>query len=297
MQTEKRYVIITPVRDEEKYVAETIRSVASQTIRPLEWVIVDDGSRDRTGEIIDRFGREYSWIRPIHRRDRGCRKPGGGVIEAFHDGYESLSEKDWDFIVKLDADLSFDFEYFERCFERFAADPSLGIGGGAVWSRIAGQWINDGHKDPEFHVRGATKIYRRACWERISPLVKAPGWDTIDEVKANMHGWVTRTFRELKLLQMKVTGVADGNWHTCFKNGLANYVTGYHPIFMLGKCVKRAFETPPIVASLALLFGFCSGYLKGIPQVQDSDMIRYMRQEQIRCLLQRPSLYSPRSLH
>jgi poly-beta-1,6-N-acetyl-D-glucosamine synthase len=288
----KRYVIVTPVRDEENYIAETIRSVLSQTIRPLEWVIVDDGSKDRTAEIIDRFGEAYSWIKTIHRNDRGFRKSGGGVIEAFYDGYQSLSEKDWDFIVKLDGDLSFDPEYFEKCFGRFSDDPRLGIGGGTVWSRIAEQWINDGHSDPEFHVRGATKIYRRACWDKISPLVKAPGWDTIDEVKANMYGWATRTFPDVKLAQLRGTGLEDGRWHTWFKNGLANYVTGYHPIFMLGKCVKRALGTPPFLASLALLFGFCSGYLKGIPQLQEPQAISYLRLQQVRRLLMRPSIYS-----
>ena len=292
MQPEARYVIITPVRDEEKYVAETVRSVLSQTIRPLEWVIVDDGSRDQTGAIIDPFAQRYPWIKKIQRADRGFRKSGAGVIDAFCDGYDAIGQMDWDFIVKLDADLSFAPAYFEGCFDRFAAEPKLGIGGGVVWSRIDGMWVNDGRNDPGFHVRGATKIYRRACWDQVGPLVKAPGWDTIDEVKANMLGWATRAFPDLKVVQMKATGAADGFWHTCFKNGLANYVTGYHPVFMLGKCFKRAFGTPPLVASVGLWLGFCSGYVRGIPRVEDRQVVRYVRQQQIRFLLQRPSIYT-----
>src|SRR5271170_928945 len=107
-----RYVIITPVRDEEKYIEVTIESVVRQTTRPVEWMIVDDGSVDLTGEIIDRYAAQYSWIRVVHRANRGFRKSGGGVMEAFYDGFNALQCKDWEFIVKLDGDLSFAAEYF-----------------------------------------------------------------------------------------------------------------------------------------------------------------------------------------
>ena len=122
-----KYVVVTPVRDEEKYIGATIESVCHQTTLPAEWVIVDDGSTDRTGEIIDRYAARSSWIRIIHRANRGFRKSGGGVVEAFHDGLNALQCKDWDFIVKLDGDLSFAPEYFEKCFEYFLAEiPNSG---------------------------------------------------------------------------------------------------------------------------------------------------------------------------
>ena len=101
-----RYVIITPIRDEEKFIEATIASVQGQTVQPAEWVIVDDGSTDRTGEIIDRYAAQLPWIRVVHRVNRGFRKSGGGVMEAFYDGYNALHCSDWDFIVKLDGDLT-----------------------------------------------------------------------------------------------------------------------------------------------------------------------------------------------
>ena len=115
-----RYVIVTPIRDEEKLIEATIASVQAQTVQPAEWVIVDDGSTDRTGEIVDRYASQLPWIRVIHRVNRGFRKSGGGVMEAFYDGYQALQCGDWDFIVKLDGDLSLPRDYFERCFEHFA---------------------------------------------------------------------------------------------------------------------------------------------------------------------------------
>lgn len=285
------YLIITPVRDEVLYIGKTIESVTCQTIIPSQWIIVDDGSTDGTSKLLDASADRISWIKVIHQVDRGCRVAGGGVVEAFYAGYSVVSEQNWDFIIKLDGDLSFAPDYFEQCFKLFEAEKQLGIGGGTVFQLENGQLRVDSVGDPLFHVRGATKIYRRACWEKISPLIKAPGWDTIDEVKANLYGWTTRTFSDLKVIQLKPTGGANSNWGNWFKNGRANYVTGYHPLFMLLKCVKRAFHKPILLESIALLAGFCSGYILRIPQVPDIEAIRYLRQQQINRLLLRPSIY------
>jgi biofilm PGA synthesis N-glycosyltransferase PgaC len=291
MTNKIKYSIITPVRDEVLYIEKTLGSVLSQTILPFQWIIVDDGSSDGTSEILDAQTSCANWIKVIHRENRGVRAAGGGVMEAFYAGYSELNNENWDFIVKLDADLSFPPDYFEQCFKIFEAEAGLGIGGGTVCRLEHGLLKIDSEGDPPFHVRGATKIYRRACWEKIKPLVIASGWDTIDEVKANLHGWSTRTFADIKLIQHKATGDADGFWRDRFKNGRANYITGYHPIFMLAKCVKRALRKPVFLESLALLAGFCSGYLKGVPQMQDDEVIRYLRQQQIRFLLHQPCIY------
>ena len=284
------YIVITPVRDEVLHIGKTIASMIHQTILPCEWIIVDDGSTDGTGDVLDRHAAQTSWIKVIHRKNRGYLHAGGGV-EAFCAGYAAVSDKNWDFIVNLDGDLSFPPEYFEACFEQFRSDPKLGIGGGTVCQLRNGELEVELHRRSPFHVRGATKIYRRDCWDQICPLVKGPGWDTIDEVKANLRGWTTRTFAKVKLIQHKPTGGSYGDWNNWFRNGLANYITGYHPLFLLGKCIKRALRRPPSIESIGLLAGFCSGYLKRIPQVQDIDAIRYLRKQQIRRILFRPSIY------
>jgi len=134
-----RYVVITPVRDEKKHIESTIESMRGQTVLPTEWVVVDDGSTDGTSEVLDRAASELPWIHVIHRANRGFRKNGGGVMEAFRDGYASLHCSDWDFIIKLDADLTFSPDYFQRCFEHFENEPSLGIGGGEIHHEIDGK--------------------------------------------------------------------------------------------------------------------------------------------------------------
>ncbi|MBI5584179.1 MAG: glycosyltransferase family 2 protein [Deltaproteobacteria bacterium] len=291
MKDSTSYIIVTPVRDEEAHIGKTLETVAGQTIPPREWVIVDDGSNDQTGDIIDRFATRRPWIQTGHCPDRGFRKAGGGVIAAFSEGLRRITCQEWEYIVKLDGDLSLEPDYFERCLERFSRDPRLGIGGGKVYSVANGDLFDDSPGDPPFHVRGATKIYRRACWQQIQPLVPAPGWDTIDEVKANMLGWTTQTFGDIHLIQLKATGGADGNWRNWFKNGRANYITGYHPFFMFLKCLKRSVRKPPVLGAVALWAGFCSGYLRRVPQVPDPEVIRFLRQQQLRRLALRPSIY------
>jgi glycosyltransferase involved in cell wall biosynthesis len=286
------FVIITPVRDEVRHVHETIQAVKAQTVVPAQWILVDDGSTDGTGPLLDRHAAETPWMRVIHRPNRGRRSAGTGVMEAFYLGYSAVTYTAWDYLVKLDGDLSFASDYFERCFALFDADPTLGIGGGAVCQYEHGVLRVDSKGDPPFHVRGATKIYRRGCWEAISPLVAAPGWDTIDEVHANHSGWTTQTFSDLIVVQHKPTGGAEGAFRNAFKNGRANYISGYHPAFMVAKCVRRSVTRPLVLGSVALFAGYLSGYLKGIPQAAQPQVIRYLRRQQVRRLLHLPSIYA-----
>ncbi len=286
-----RYLVITPARNEAENIPHTIRSMVGQTLRPYRWVIVNDGSTDTTGAIIDAAAREHDWITAVHRPDRGYRKQGGGVVETFYDGYARGTTEPWEFLLKFDADLSFEPDYFARCLRKFAEEPKLGIGGGMISHEVAGRLVSESPGDPAFHVRGATKIYRRECWEAIGGLLQAPGWDTIDELKANMLGWTTRTFADIPLRHHRYTGSADGTWKNVVKFGLANYITGYHPLFMLVKCCKRAVQPPYGVGAAGLAWGFCKGYLQGVARVPDPELIRYVRRQQLNKLLLRPSLW------
>ncbi|MBX3744427.1 MAG: glycosyltransferase [Verrucomicrobiae bacterium] len=286
------YVVITPARNEEANLERLIGCLAAQSIRPSRWVVVDDGSTDRTPAILEAATRTHPWIQSVRRQDRGHRKPGAGVVEAFYDGYGLVEDFPRDFIVKLDGDLSFDPDHFAACFAEFDKEPRLGIAGGAVWTLQDGTLLNDGAGDPPFHVRGATKIYRQACWHDIGGLIRMTGWDTFDEIKANSLGWTTRTLAHLRVIQHRQTGGADGSWRNWFKNGRANYVVGYHPVFMFAKCCRRIFQRPFVLAAAALWSGYTTGYLTSAPRVGDLPAIRFLRNQQFRALLGRPSFWS-----
>lgn len=284
-----KYVVITPVRDEERFIQDLYRAMTSQTVRPAEWIIVDDGSTDRTGSLIDGFASENTWIRAVHRANRGFRKNGGGVVEAFNDGLKQLECTDWEFIVKFDGDLVPAPDYFERCFDRFHRDDKLGVGGGMIYHILDGKECDD--PCPRFHVRGATKIYSRACWEAIGGFWQAPGWDTIDEVKAQMLGWTSESFMDIKLLHQRLTGTAESPWADAVKSGLARYVAGYHPLFMLASCGARVFRKPYFIGSTALLVGYLKGYFKKVPQVSDPALIQFVRDQQMRRLVGRKTVF------
>ena len=215
-------------------------------------------------------------------------------MEAFHDGQARLHGIAWDFIAKLDGDLSFEPDYFERCLGEMLGDRQIGIAGGTCCVVRDGVLEPEFAGEPGFHVRGPSKIYRRECFERIGGLVAATGWDTIDLVKANMLGWTTRTFAHIHLEHRRPTGGAYGSWANWSKNGLANYITGYHPAFMLCKCLKRALGRPSmdrLKEVLGLAHGYLRGYCQRYPRVGDRAMIRYVRAQQWRALTLRRSLW------
>jgi glycosyltransferase involved in cell wall biosynthesis len=274
-----RYVLVTPVRDEETYLPLTIESVVRQTIPPVEWVIVNDGSKDNTAKIIDEAAQRFSWIKGIHRKDRGYRKWGAGIIEAFYDGFHALTCTEWEFMCKLDGDLSFDSGYFEATFRKFAECPKLGIGGGVLYHVHNGRRTLERH--PTFHVRGGVKIFRRACWDALGGLWVGPGSDTADEVKANMLGWSSLSFSDLEIQHHRWTGATLGLWGGAAKNGKTDYVCGYHPIFLLAKAAVRLSQRPFIVGSLALVYGYMAAYLQGMPRVDDPELIRYLQRQQL----------------
>lgn len=286
------YIVVTPVRNEQEYLQSTIDSMTGQSVRPSQWVIVDDGSTDNTREIALAAARIEPWISVVTRSDRGFRQAGGGVMDAFYHGFGAVESLPWGALVKLDGDLSFSKNYFEQCLKRFESDPKLGIAGGTICKEVNGVLEAESKIDPVFHVRGATKVYRRECWHGIGGLIRAPGWDTVDEVKANMLGWRTCTFPDLKLVHHRPAGQAYGRWNDLIKNGRANYVAGYHPVFMFVKSIRRLFERPYVIGGCGLWLGFMGGYLKRTPRVPEPEVIRYFRQQQVNRMLGRKSLWS-----
>lgn len=283
------YIIITPVKDEEKYIEFTIKSMLKQTIKPLQWAIVDDGSTDNTAKIIKTYAEKHPWIKGVYGKDQGQRMPGVRHIKAFYQGLSALDVKEWDYIVKLDGDLSFEKDYFENCFMRFHDKPKLGIGGGVILNVSDDKLIPEKH--PLFHIRGATKIYKRECWEAIGGIVVSQCYDTVDEVRANMMGFQTRSFTDIELIHHRYTGSAYGKWGSSVKNGMANYLSGYHPLFMIVKCGKRFLQNPYSIDALGLGYGYIKGYVKNIPKAVDSETIKYLRRQQLRRLVFLPSIW------
>lgn len=257
----RRYVVVSPVKDESRFVERTLRSMAAQTHRPERWVIVDDASSDGTLPIVESFAREHAWIRVVRRQQRGAREPGAAVMHAFYAGLALAREVDHDYVVKLDCDVDLPPDYFGRILHAFDARPRLGIASGVYLEEGQAGWTPI--RMPEYHAAGACKVIRRRCFDEIGGFVSARGWDTVDEIRARSAGWATTHFPDLEFLHLKPEGSGIGSVRTCVLHGDVHYVTGGGLLFLAFKCAHRmVVGKPPVVGGLAIAYGYLRAALR-----------------------------------
>ena len=259
----RKYVIIMPSRDEARFIERTIACLARQTIPPEECVIVDDGSTDATGRIADKAAAEYPWLQVVHRPNRGARAVGGGVIEAFYSGFEVLRRDDYDYICKMDADITLRPDYFQRIIEKMEGDPQLGAASGKVFNPTKGEPFEERIIDEQ--VSGAAKFYRREAFEQIGGFVQAVMWDGIDFHRARMLGWKTRSFRddELKIMHYRLMGSSHRNvFHGRLRWGRGQWFMGTHPLYILASGIYRFAERPWVVGGLFIIMGYFDAMLR-----------------------------------
>jgi poly-beta-1,6-N-acetyl-D-glucosamine synthase len=279
------YVAVTPARDEEILLPGLIASLSNQTCPPSLWIVIDDGSSDKTAEIMEQAAREHEWIE-VHHLERSRPRAAGGesVIMSF------LRPEVWrcyDFILRLDADLTFEPTVISQLLREFARESRLGIAGATLYEHSEEGWSES--RQPSFHTRGALKMYSRDCFAAIGGLDSGLGWDTLDEARAMMHGYHTRSFRHIRARHHRAQGSAEGLLRGRLAAGRAAYRIGYSPAFMLARSVHRMFQTPMIVGSAALLAGYMEGYLRGLPKAASPDLQRFIREQQFSRLLGRES--------
>ncbi|MCL5292851.1 MAG: glycosyltransferase family 2 protein [Actinobacteria bacterium] len=265
-----------------------MRSVASQSILPEKWVIVDDGSTDRTAEIVKDYETRCDFITLVSRPQSSdeAKVKDRLVIaappRAFNYGLKYLKDERFDFIVKLDGDLSFDNDYFERLFKEFDKNPQLGMASGiARFPSKKGFWTS---WIPEDHALGASKIYRKECFQDIGGIEEVLGWDTIDELKAQLAGWDSKSFRDIVLTHWRLMGSSAGIIRGKVRHGFTNYYLGYHPVYMLARVARRSTEKPYIIGSLAMLWGYIKGYIWRYEQIEATDIKEYLRKQQLKAL-------------
>lgn len=280
--TSVEYLVISPVRNEAAFLQRTIESMLAQSILPKLWVIVDDGSTDGTPDIVAEAAKRYDWIRLHVRADRGERKVGGGVVEAFYDGLSLVNVDDYDYLCKLDGDLEFGPTYFERLFEKFNEEPRLGTASGKSWIRVDGRLIPERTGD-EFS-QGQSKLYRVACFKDIDGFVREVMWDGIDCHRCRMCGWKARSFsdEELKFIHLRPMGSSFKSiFHGRLRWGRGQYFMGTHWLYALAIATYRMFERPFIVGGLCILAGYILGFLRRIPRYDDPEFRRHLQRWQL----------------
>lgn len=280
---ELTYVLITPARNEEGFIEQTIQSVVAQTVLPRKWVIVSDGSTDRTDEIVKKYSAEHSWIELVRmpeHRDRHF----GAKVQCFNAGLDNLRGKNFDIIGNLDADIAMGEDYFQFLLAKFAAAPKLGVAGTPF---VEGTVSYDYRFTAVEHVSGACQLFRRECFEQIGGYVPVPGGgiDWIAVTTARMKGWQTRTFVERVCRHLRPMGTASaGRLRANFKLGRQDYYLGGHPLWQLFRACYQMGRKPYLFGGLLLLAGYGSAWITRIERPVSPELIRFHQREQMQRL-------------
>jgi poly-beta-1,6-N-acetyl-D-glucosamine synthase len=278
------YAIITPARNEAARIKLTIEAVASQTHPPSRWIVVDDGSTDDTARIIEAQLQRLPYLRLVRRGDRGFDAVGGGVVAAFNDGMKAL-DADVPYFGKLDADIEVGADYFERLVGILDEEPRLGIASGQNYLRGS-----DGRLRIERHLRfhpvGGARLYRKEAFADIGGLVESPGWDSLDVLRARMHGWLTRTYDELEVIHVRQMGTRGALRDGVRRRGRAAYLLGYSPLYMAARVGWFAMtQRPRPQHAWWLLSGYVKAAAKREERIVTGEEMRWMRRFQNRSLI------------
>ena len=288
ISTSPRLLVISPVKDEAKYLERTIHSMVAQEVRPTRWIIVDDGSSDRTGPIADAAAAKHDWIEVVHRVGTAQRRVGPGVIEAFYDGLSHADISEFDFICKLDGDLEFQPGYFAEMFRRFAANPRLGTASGKAYIPIRDQFVLERSSDEISH--GIAKLYRRECFEEIGGFVREVMWDGIDCHRCRMLGWDAVSFNdpELAILHLRQMGSSFKSvYHGRLRWGRGQFFMGTHPIYIFGIAVYRTLERPWVLGGLCILLGYLEAAIRRQRRYEEPGFRSFLHHWQMTELSQR----------
>jgi GT2 family glycosyltransferase len=276
-----KYVLITPARNEADFLSLTIESVLAQRVRPLKWVIVSDGSTDGTDDIAARYASANPWIELLRLPERKERNF-AGKAHAFNAGYAKLRTLDYDVVGNLDADISFDAEYFGYLLERFGDDAKLGVAGTPF--REEGKPIYDYRFVNIEHVSGACQLFRRQCFEEIGGYVPVKGGcvDHIAVLSARMNGWKTRTFVEKVCYHHRSMGTAQaGPLKARFRNGAKDYAIGNHVAWEVFRTAYQMTKRPYVVGGLMVGMGYFWAMLRRRERPISTELVRFQRREQI----------------
>jgi poly-beta-1,6-N-acetyl-D-glucosamine synthase len=277
------YVLITPARNEEAFIEQTVRSVIGQTVLPRRWVVVSDGSTDGTNEIVRKYASQHRWMELVILPAR-TERHFAGKVHAFNAGYERVRSLQYEILGSLDADVTFDCDYFEFLLDRFAGDPELGLAGTPFREGTVQYDYRFSRKE---HVSGACQLFRRECFESIGGYVplNGGGIDLVAVVTARMRNWKTETFTEKFCVHHRPMGSAKHRIvEATFKSGYGDYLLGVHPLWQLFRSAYQMSRKPVLLGGAVLWAGYMWAMLKRPQRQVTREFVRFRRKEQKRWL-------------
>jgi poly-beta-1,6-N-acetyl-D-glucosamine synthase len=278
-----RHVVIIPARNEAAHIGATLRSILDQTEPPDCIYVVDDGSSDETSAIVSDLARCHPLVRLLRLPDRGHRRMGSGVVDAFRSAYEECKAEEFTYVSKIDADQILPPRHFEVLLGFLDEHPDYGAAGGVPYDQVGGKWRR--WRMPDSHVPGPLKTMRRAAYDAIGGFVPSLGWDILDEVKMRSLGYRTGHLEQLKVLHLRPHASAEGMLRGKAQWGEGAYVIGSHPLFVLARAFYRMWEPPYVIGGIAMLWGYCKAAAQRLPHVASPDLMETLRREQLHRLL------------
>jgi glycosyltransferase involved in cell wall biosynthesis len=282
MKSACSYVLVTAAYNEDRLIEQVLCSIVSQTIPPAKWVIVSDGSTDRTDDIVRRYAAEHDFIQ-LHRITEDHARNFAAQVNAINCGLSLVNDIDYDFVGNIDADITLEPDYFERLLEKFTQNPKLGLGGGAVYERSGNGSFAERRGNNVTSVAHACQLFRRECFDRMGaaylPLPYG-GPDHHAEIMARMNRWEVASFPELKVFHHRRTGSVGGVLRGWFRQGKMDYSLGTLPLFEFFKLFRRAFMKPYLIGAVARLVGFLHSYWRREGRAIPDDVVLFFRREQ-----------------
>jgi poly-beta-1,6-N-acetyl-D-glucosamine synthase len=280
-----RYVLATAAYNEEAFIERTLESVVAQTVRPEKWIIVSDGSTDRTDEIVGCYAAAHEFIQ-LQRITEAHPRNFAAQVHAINTGFSLLSCLEYDFIGNLDADITLAPTYFARLLEKFDADPGLGLAGGCIYEERNGGGYFPRRSNSTRSVAHALQLFRRECMDTLGAYAPLPygGPDWHAEVCARMNGWRVESFPELRALHHRPTGNAEGKLRSWRRAGLMDFSMGTHPLFEVFKLARRLPERPAVIGAIVRLAAFLWAGCRGKDRPVAAQFVRFLRAEQMQRL-------------
>ena len=283
----RRYVLVTPAFNAQDTIGHTLKAVVRQSLHPVKWIIIDDGSTDGTANLVQQYCRDYQWIECI-RSDKESKDSGhcfGSKVRAMNKGILSAKTFEYEFLGILDSDVSFPSYYFETLIKRIETDPRLGIVGGDIVQFHDGKYKK--RIKSEDSVAGAVQFFSRSCFNSTSGFLEIEfgGEDAVIETEARMKGFGVKTMFDLEVIHFGIVGSSSGSGMKArFDWGKMNYLVGYHIAFQVARGLYRLKERPALIGSAIELFGFLSALIKFKSPKAPPEVVKFLRHEQLKKL-------------
>jgi glycosyltransferase involved in cell wall biosynthesis len=276
------YVLVTAAYNEETLIQQVMLSIIAQTVHPHKWIIVSDGSTDRTDEIVARYAAAHDFIQ-LFRISEDHPRNFAAQVNAINRGLMLVSNTDYAFVGNMDADITLEPDYFEKLLRKFQQDPMLGLGGGTIYERSGKGSFKERSGNSVDSVAHACQLFRRECFEAIGGAYRPlpyGGPDTYAEIVARMKCWHVMSFKDLPVFHHRLTASVGGVLRGKFRQGRMDYSLGTHPLFEVFKLLRRMLMRPFLIGSICRFAGFLDAYRQRERRAVPDDFVFYFRREQ-----------------